>query len=114
MHVVGHDNSEVASPPTTVKTMRYALRLDQNDPNPFSAATNIRYTVGQSGSVQLKVYDVAGRLVRTLINRSVATGTYVETWDGRNNSGTEMASGIYFFRLQVDGKTLTRKAVIVR
>jgi len=64
--------------------------------------------------VGLSVYDVAGREVARLIDEFVEPDRYVYVWDGRNDSGSQAASGVYFLRLKAGGATLARKLVIVR
>lgn len=80
------------------------FNLAQNHPNPFSARTTIGYQVlsaasGRPSEVALKVYDLAGRLVRTLVNEPRQGGSYSVSWDGRDSSGREVAAGVYFCRL---------------
>jgi hypothetical protein len=99
---------------TTVTTPATIFTLDQNRPNPFNTNTNIRFSLANNSRVRLSVYDVAGRVVATLIDREMAAGTYVAGWDGRNENGTAMASGLYFFQLRSGKFTLTRKAVLLR
>lgn len=90
--------------------------LAQNTPNPFNPSTRIRYSVQSAGAVTLRVYDVAGRLVRTLVNeiQSPTPDGRVVTWDARNERGGEVASGIYFYRLHAPGFTETRKMLLLR
>jgi flagellar hook assembly protein FlgD len=92
--------------------------LAQNYPNPFgtsSVATSIRYSIPSSGArVVLRVYDVSGRLVRTLVDGVREGNQYVATWDGKNDRGTRVAAGIYFYKLQHGPKTMTKKMVLFR
>ena len=85
-------------------------------PNPFNPATSIRYGVRERGHVSLKVYNVAGQLVRTLVDDLQAPspdGRQV-TWDGRNDAGMQVSSGVYFYRLTAPGFTETRKMVLLK
>ncbi len=87
-------------------------RLEQNVPNPFNPTTEIRYTVpAGGGAVSLQVFDVAGRLVSTLVDERQAGGRRAATWSGRDDGGRPVASGIYFYRLTVPGFVETRKMV---
>jgi hypothetical protein len=90
-----------------------SFRLFQNYPNPFQTGTNIRYSLDREGIVVLRIYDIAGRHVRTLINRGMAPGTYTEEWDGRDGAGHKVASGIYFYQLKMGTRIVTRKAVLL-
>jgi hypothetical protein len=87
----------------------------ENYPNPFNPGTTIRYTLPEAAVTTLRVYDVAGRLVRTLFaGERVPAGTFEVEWDGRDGRGGEVASGIYFFRITTGGQTLVRKAVLLK
>jgi hypothetical protein len=90
------------------------LALFQNAPNPFTLDTTIAYTIPTAAHVELKVYDVSGRLVRTLVDGRAEPDRYAVTWDGRMADGEEAAAGIYLYRLMADGSELTRKMILVR
>lgn len=83
--------------------------LKQNYPNPFNPTTKIIYEVPNSGQVKIMIYDRAGREVRTLLNEVKSTGTYELLFDGSN-----LASGIYYYSLQVEGSSVTKKMVLVK
>jgi photosystem II stability/assembly factor-like uncharacterized protein len=88
--------------------------LAQNYPNPFNPATTIAYEVPVQGTVTLIVYDAAGREVRTLVDGTIAAGSYSVTWDGRNQAGDLVASGVYLYRLVVGNEMKTRKMLLAR
>jgi hypothetical protein len=88
--------------------------LNQNYPNPFNPNTSIEFTVPRSGVVTLRIYDVLGRRVATLVNRELRAGYYRATWDGVNQSGAPVASGIYFYQLQADGSVMSKKMSLVK
>ena len=88
--------------------------LYQNAPNPFNPTTVIRYDLAASGSVSLAIYDPAGRKVRTLVRETLTAGPRETTWDGRDDAGDPVASGVYFYRLEADGARQSRKLVIIR
>ncbi|MFQ5512367.1 MAG: M1 family aminopeptidase [Candidatus Krumholzibacteriia bacterium] len=90
------------------------LRLAQNFPNPFNPVTTIRFSVPAKSRVTLRVYDVAGRLVETLLSGEVTAGAHTVTWDGSNRNGQAVASGVYFYRLSAPGRKLTRKMVLLQ
>ena len=79
----------------------YALL--QNHPNPFNPATTISCELPEPGYVALNVYDVTGQLVRRLVNGQVNAGHHAVEWDGRDNRGRPVASGVYLCRLVADG-----------
>ena len=91
-----------------------SLLLNQNAPNPFKQSTMINYQLAQAGLVNLKIYNIAGQLVKTLVSGQAGAGPHTVKWDGRDNSGNKVSSGIYFYRLQAGNKDLTKKLVILR
>ncbi|MCK5620477.1 MAG: T9SS type A sorting domain-containing protein, partial [Candidatus Krumholzibacteria bacterium] len=95
---------------------RLAAVLYPAVPNPFNPETTIRYDVTVRGHLSLSVYDVAGRLVRTLVDEVKApmAGGYSVTWNGRNNNGEPVPSGVYFYRLATKNATQTRKMVMLK
>ena len=80
-------------------------RLAQNYPNPFNSETVIEYELPQSGEIQLVVYDVTGQRVATLASGPRQAGTYALRWDGRDEAGRQMASGVYLYRLEAAAVT---------
>ncbi|UCH85578.1 MAG: T9SS type A sorting domain-containing protein, partial [Candidatus Latescibacterota bacterium] len=83
-------------------------------PNPFNPSTTIRYVVTEAQDIRMAIYDVKGRLVRTLVNGFEAAGVHNTTWDGIDNADNPVASGIYFVRLAADGKTTNIKIVLLK
>jgi hypothetical protein len=112
--LVMEDGEVVTSFETTISVPSVTFALEQNYPNPFNPSTQIRFSIDRDAVVQLSIYDVSGKLVRTLVNRTLKAGAYVETWDGRDTQGSNVASGIYFYHLTDRKKSLTRKAVLLR
>ena len=89
--------------------------LGQNVPNPFNPATVIRYDVpAGGGDVSLRIYDVGGRLVRTLVDGVETPGEKSVTWNARNDRGHRVASGVYFYRLTAPGFEMTKKMVLLQ
>jgi hypothetical protein len=90
-------------------------RLEQNYPNPFNPQTTIAFSLKQRGRVRVDVYNVAGQLVKTLLNESRAAGSYTDVrWDGRDARSQTVASGVYFYKLVTDGFSQTRKMVLLK
>jgi endonuclease I len=83
-------------------------------PNPFNPLTAIRFSTASSGRVELRVYDIAGRAVRTLAEGVRAVGHYDVTWDGRDDIGESVASGVYICELKAPGCVETRKMVLLK
>jgi len=76
--------------------------LLQNHPNPFNQTTKIGFTLARSGYVILSIYDLLGRKIRTLASQNLSSGYKSVLWDGKNDSGEDVASGIYFYRIEVE------------
>tara|TARA_B100001964_G_scaffold150860_1_gene166031 strand:- start:210 stop:1019 length:810 start_codon:yes stop_codon:yes gene_type:complete len=94
-----------------------SLELSQNYPNPFNPSTTISYNVETSGMVSLKIYDIMGRLVKTLINDYKSSGNqlgYNVVWDGKDNKGQQVSTGVYIYSLQTPGGNMTKKMVLMK
>jgi hypothetical protein len=87
------------------------LQLYQNYPNPFNPSTHIRFQLHQQGLVKLAIYDLLGREVRQLVDEEKQSGEYVAVWDGRDDRGQSVSSGIYLYRFVAGNTILTRKMV---
>ena len=90
------------------------LVLYQNQPNPFNPSTRIRFEMPRPGHVRLAVYDVVGRFVTSLIDGPVAAGPSDVTWNGQDQQGRGVRSGVYFYRLESRGLLTTRKMVLIK
>jgi hypothetical protein len=89
--------------------------LEQNIPNPFNPTTTISFGLRQRAQVTLRVYDVRGALVRTLLDEERGPGAAHEVvWDGRDNAGRKVSSGVYFYRMATPGFTQTLKMVLLK
>ncbi|MBI5836104.1 MAG: T9SS type A sorting domain-containing protein [Candidatus Eisenbacteria bacterium] len=102
------------SGPLGVGDGKLAFALRQSTPNPFNRMASIRYSVAKSAPTALKIYNVNGQLVRSLFDGVRAAGDYSATWDGRNESGKSVSSGIYYYRLSSGNQSLTKKLVLSR
>ena len=90
------------------------LYLGQNYPNPFNPGTEIEVRLPEAGDVELSVYDVDGRLVARIFSGRETAGVKRFWWDGRDDEGRSLPSGVYFYRLRAGKRVLTRKMVLVR
>ena len=100
---------------TATEPPAYADELFHNYPNPFNPVTTLRFTLDESGQVSLVVYDVKGRVVRTLHNGPLGPGLHERKWDGRDNHGQRVATGVYFYRLlTASGYDRSRKMVLLK
>jgi hypothetical protein len=90
------------------------LRLHGTSPNPFAANTAIAFSVGRDSDVQLRIYDLSGRVVRTVLERQLAPGRHQVVWDGTDATGRHVAAGIYFMRLRAGSFEARKKLVLLR
>ncbi len=111
---VAPDGSETRSPSVTVSISRFATELVQNRPNPFNPATELRYKLGRDAQVFLRVYDVSGQLVRTLVSEHQTAGSYGVFWNGRDDTGREAPAGVYFGRLETDEVVQTNRMLLLK
>ena len=91
-----------------------AYRLGQSYPNPFNPETTIQYDVAKTGVVRLSVYALTGQLVRTLMDGERPAGRYSVVWDGTDDAGRDVASGVYLCRMEAGEYSAVRKMLLVR
>jgi hypothetical protein len=90
------------------------FELAQNYPNPFNPTTSIRYAVPTQGRVRLRVFDLVGREVATLVDEEAAPGSYMINWRGVDNKGVPLSSGVYFYKLDSSGQQITKKMILLK
>ena len=88
--------------------------LKQNYPNPFNPSTTIRFSIATSEVAKLVVYDLVGTEVRTLANGTLSIGEHAITWDGRDDNGELLQSGVYFYKLEVGNKAVSKKLTYLK
>jgi len=88
--------------------------LFQNYPNPFNSSTRIRFQITEPGNMSVKIYNIIGQKIKTLVNEDREIGSYKISWDGRDDMGRNVSSGVYFIRLQTKNNIYTRKLLLVR
>lgn len=91
-----------------------SFQLYQNSPNPFNPTTQITYQLPEAADVQLVVYNLLGQKVKTLVNAHQMPKTYRVTWDGTNEQGVKVASGVYIYRLKAGKHIATRKMILMK
>ena len=104
--------SDVTDPEEAAHLVK-ALRLFQNRPNPFTPVTKIGFELAQAGRVELGIYSVDGRLIRTLVNEERLAGSHEVTWDGRDAAGQKAAGGVYFYQLTAPGIAESRRMILL-
>lgn len=88
--------------------------LSQNYPNPFNPETSISFTLPSEMKVELDIYNAVGQKIRTLVNSTVSSGSHVAIWDGRNDIGQKVSTGVYFYRIKAGDFSRTMKMVMVK
>ncbi len=90
------------------------VALSQNVPNPFNPSTLIQFAMPARGAADLRVYDVRGSLVRTLVSGELEAGYHDYLWNGLSDAGVQVPSGVYFYRLKTAEDTITRTMTLVK
>lgn len=90
------------------------IKFLKNYPNPFNPNTTISFVLNQAGSTEVEIFNVKGQKVKLLRREVLGVGTHSFTWDGRNDSGNTVASGVYFYRVSVNGNTLLNKMLMLK
>jgi len=103
------NEASAKSPPLNEKS----IHLGQNQPNPFNPITLIPLRLEKASNVELKVFNIVGEPVKTLINDYLPAGEYQFSWDGKDQQGVDLASGMYFYRLQAGNKTTSKKLILL-
>jgi flagellar hook assembly protein FlgD len=88
--------------------------LIQNFPNPFNPVTIISYQLPKNSSVELTVYNTVGQPIRTLVNSNQSAGTYQLQWDGKNDKGVNVSTGLYFYRIKAGSFVQMKKMMLIK
>jgi len=91
-----------------------AYALEQNYPNPFNPTTEVAFALPKASHVELSVFNVLGQKVTTVVSGEYPAGEHSVTWDGTNSNGGSVSSGVYFYRIQADGFSQTRKMMLLK
>ena len=88
--------------------------LHGNYPNPFNPSTNIQFTIPQPGNVKIDIYNINGELVSSLTNKDYSIGTHSVTWNGKDNSGNNVSSGIYLYRMTSNNFAQSNRMLLLK
>ncbi|MFC1540221.1 S8 family serine peptidase [Gemmatimonadota bacterium] len=105
----GPDNADA-----TIIQLPAELSLNQNYPNPFNPSTQIKFGLPTSSHVRLRVMNIRGETVRVLVDNEMGAGWHTVTWDSKNEGGREVASGIYLYLIEADGKSIIKRMTLMR
>jgi hypothetical protein len=104
----------IENPTNQLAIMPAEYELFNNYPNPFNPETIIEYKVPNTGKVKLAIYNVLGQNVKTLVDMNQPAGTYTVMWDGTDNNGSKLASGVYFYQLIGENALITKKMTLIK
>ena len=88
--------------------------LFQNYPNPFNPATTISYSLPENDYVEIKIYNIKGEMITTLLNQPQKAGNHQVVWNGCDESGNRVSNGVYYYQIKTDRFTMTKKMVLLR
>jgi len=116
--LINSSNLGVGEPDPSGSYMPHGIALGQNYPNPFNPTTTISFEIPEGSdqfqTVKVVIHDLRGRFMRTLVNSEYKSGRHSVTWNGRNEQGEKLSSGVYFYTLSVGGRTFTKKMTVVK
>lgn len=113
-HPLQRPNRLAISTATPDAAVADRLRVASIHPNPFNPSTQIEFSLPQHGRATLKVFDLRGRLVRSLLDASLDAGAHAAEWDGRSDDGSSVATGVYLYRLEFGGESVVGKMSLVK
>ena len=96
---------------TTIPT---EYRLGQNYPNPFNPETEIRYDIPEQTNVTIRIFNSMGRTIRTIVNKNQQAGSYIIRWDGKDEMGIPVSSGIYFYQMTTNQYNQIMKMILIK
>lgn len=112
--IIPADVMEIAYKERADEPLPESFDLEQNRPNPFNPSTEISYSIPVAGQVELTIYNIVGQKVKTLVDAAQSAGTHKATWDGADEYGIPVSSGVYLYRLHGANFTATRKMILMK
>lgn len=91
-----------------------SFKLLPNYPNPFNPSTIIQYDIPKAGKAEISIYDISGKLIKTMVNQSQAAGLQKAEWDGTNEAGKKAASGYYVYTVKFEQTILSKKMILLK
>lgn len=115
LKTIGEQEISRYSAPVLVKATQMQLSvLEQNNPNPFNPSTHIKFHLATRNKVSLRVYNILGQQIATLVDGMLESGVYSVMWEGRNQLGQEVPGGVYFYQILIGKYAETRRMILVR
>ena len=91
-----------------------SFQLNQNYPNPFNPTTTINYSINKNGNIKIVIFDMLGKQVKSLINKNNISGNHQVLWNGKNDAGKTLPSGQYYYTIEMDGISKSRKMILLK
>lgn len=110
----GLGGNEVREVRNSDETKPAEFSLSQNYPNPFNPVTNFRFTLAKSAHVRIDIFNIVGQRVKTLVDEEMKAGVYAADWDGKDDRGKSVSSGVYFYRMQAGDFSDMKKMLLVK
>ena len=95
-------------------TLANSFELNQNYPNPFNPTTTINYNINKNGNIKIVIFDMLGKQVKSLVNKNNIAGKHQVLWNGKNDAGKTLSSGQYYYTIEMDGITKSRKMILLK
>ena len=111
-NIINFSTPKAAAPPAAQTQTEFSRVAAY--PNPFNPATTIRFTLNEAAAVNLQIFNIRGELVKTVVERDLAAGVHEQRWNGRDQLGRRVASGIYFYRLRMGGEILLGRLEMIK
>jgi hypothetical protein len=111
---VGNAIAKIKSKKNKAAFLPSNFTLSQNYPNPFNPRTTIAFTIPKASEISLSIYDISGKFVKSLINEPMAAGYHSVIWDGTDDNGSSVASGVYFYKLKSKGYEETKRMILLK
>lgn len=105
---------DILQDPSAREILSFEYTLRQNTPNPFNPNTAITYSIKEPGNVSLKIYNLLGQEIKTVVNEQKQAGEYQAKWDGKDTLGRQVSSGVYLYVLQANDFSATKKMLFVK
>ena len=112
--VYSTDGIPVSISPSEKDNLMKEFKLNQNYPNPFNPSTTIQYSVSSHGKISINIYDVSGQLVKEINDEHNQPGNYYVVWNGENNIGQRVSSGVYFYQLTAGKYVQAKKMILLK
>jgi flagellar hook assembly protein FlgD len=109
-----NDNEEITLGNTSIREIPTSFAIQNNYPNPFNPTTTVKYQIPENTHVRLVVYNMLGQRVRTIVDQPREAGYYSVQWDGKNDYGVSITSGIYVYRIQAGSFVAARKMNLIK